>query len=170
MANTMQPLREEHKELFPRVMQIREAADGVGSAGPEALRRSVEEAEEFLFHHLIPHAKAEDAALYPEVERVLGAAGSAATMRRDHLEVVSLSEELAALRDRLSRGPAAADLQRDLRRVLYGLHAVVKLHFAKEEEVYLPLLEARLKAQEADALFAAMERAAGEAKRVATGH
>jgi len=28
--------------------------------------------------------------------------------------------------------------------VLYGLYAIVKLHFAKEEEVYLPILDQRL--------------------------
>jgi hypothetical protein len=37
-------------------------------------------------------------------------------------------------------GPDAEDLP-DLRRVLYGLHAVLRLHFAREEEVYLPLFE-----------------------------
>jgi hypothetical protein len=32
-------------------------------------------------------------------------------------------------------GPAAEDL-RDLRRSLYGLHAILTLHFAQEEELY----------------------------------
>ncbi len=50
------------------------------------------------------------------------------------------------------------------RRVLYGLYTLVKLHFAKEEEVYLPLLDARLKPAEAQAMFANMEKAAQEAK------
>jgi hypothetical protein len=48
--------------------------------------------------------------------------------------------------------------------VLYGLYAVVKIHFAKEEEVYLPILDARLTADEAHQLFEAMGRAAQEAR------
>ena len=53
---------------------------------------------------------------------------------------------------------------RSLRQVLYGLYALVKVHFAKEEEVYLPLLDARLSAAEAHQMFEAMETAAHEAK------
>jgi hypothetical protein len=47
---------------------------------------------------------------------------------------------------------------------LYGLYALVKVHFAKEEEVYLPLLDARLTTGEAHAMFEAMEAAAKAAK------
>ena len=56
--------------------------------------------------------------------------------------------------------------QAALRRVLYGLYALVKVHFAKEEEVYLPLLDARLAEGEAHAMFEAMEAVAKEAKGV----
>jgi hypothetical protein len=38
------------------------------------------------------------------------------------------------------------------------------VHFAKEEEIYLPLLEARLTGDEARELFTAMEHAAHEIK------
>ncbi len=44
--------------------------------------------------------------------------------------------------------------------MLYGLHTLVKVHFAKQEEIYLPLLEARLTAPEATELFGQMEAAA----------
>lgn len=51
-----------------------------------------------------------------------------------------------------------------LRRVLYGLYALVKVHFAKEEEVYLPILDARLTPETAHEMFAAMESAAHTAR------
>jgi hypothetical protein len=44
--------------------------------------------------------------------------------------------------------------------VLYGLHHLVKVHFAKEEEVYLPILDERLSPAEAEAMFAAMGQVA----------
>jgi len=53
-----------------------------------------------------------------------------------------------------------------LRRVLYGLSAIIKVHFAKEEEVYLPILDARLSAAEASQMFEAMEKAAQEANSI----
>ncbi len=34
-----------------------------------------------------------------------------------------------------AEGPGSEDLV-DLRRVLYGLHAILRLHFAQEEEAY----------------------------------
>ena len=53
---------------------------------------------------------------------------------------------------------------KELRRVLYGLYALVKVHFAKEEEIYLPLLDARLTPEDAHRMFEEMEMAAQEAK------
>jgi iron-sulfur cluster repair protein YtfE (RIC family) len=78
-------------------------------------------------------------------------------MRRDHLEVVRLTEQLGELRGRLHDGVLDPAGQRELRRVLHGLHAIVSLHFAKEEEVYLPLLDRELTAEEALSLFERME-------------
>jgi iron-sulfur cluster repair protein YtfE (RIC family) len=167
MATPTQPLREEHRELFPHIEQLRLAADRVGTDPPEDTRRAVDAAYGFLVGHLIPHAEAEDAALYPVVGRVMGAPEATATMRRDHVEVGRLTEELGTLRSRLATGAVDQALHQELRRVLYGLHALVRVHFAKEEEVYLPLLDARLTAAEAAALFQDMETAAGEAKRQA---
>ena len=41
----------------------------------------------------------------------------------------------------LDAGEPGPDELRDLRRVLYGLHAILRLHFAQEEQQLLPLLE-----------------------------
>jgi hypothetical protein len=85
-------------------------------------------------------------------------------MSRDHVEVGRLTAELGVLRAQLVAGPLALAQANALRAVLYGLYALVKVHFAKEEEVYLPLLDARLTEGEAHAMFEAMEAAAKEAK------
>ncbi|HAT43916.1 MAG TPA: hypothetical protein DCS90_02335 [Ktedonobacter sp.] len=84
--------------------------------------------------------------------------------RSDHVEVGRLTEELGSLRAHLVGTSMSASQEQALRRVLYGLSAVVTVHFAKEEEVYLPILDARLIADEAHQLFEAMERAAQEAR------
>ncbi len=65
-----------------------------------------------------------------------------APMSRGHVEIGRLVNVLSRLLATMpERGPEPADL-RHLRRVLYGLHAVLTLHFAQEEEAYLSLLDA----------------------------
>ena len=111
MNTLTQPLRDEHKELYPNVERIRQVAELTGS---EDVRRGVEEVYDFLAYHLKPHAEAEEAALYPAVQRALGSPDATLTMARDHVEVGRYIEELAALRD----GAQAEDLKRGpLRRV-----------------------------------------------------
>jgi iron-sulfur cluster repair protein YtfE (RIC family) len=166
MDTLTQPLRNEHEELRPHIERLRQAAEAVGNAPPAVLRDLLDEVYDFLVHHLIPHAQAEDAALYPVVARLMGATEATATMRRDHVEVGRLVDELQALRGQFAERAHDHEEAEALRRVLYGLYAVVKLHFAKEEEVYLPLLEARLTSDEAHTMFEHMEQAATEAKRM----
>jgi iron-sulfur cluster repair protein YtfE (RIC family) len=117
---------------------------------------------EFLAYHLVPHAQAEDVALYPAVQKALGSLDATRTMTRDHIEVGHYIAELAQLRQDLS--PQNFKM---LQRVLYGVYALVKVHFAKEEEVYLPILEERMTADEAAKMFETMESAASHAKRAA---
>lgn len=136
MAAFTQPLRDEHKELRPHVDMLRTVADSIGIAPIESLRQGLDEVCAFLTHQLIPHAE----------------------------EVGKLTEELVALRAALAHEPLGATNANDLRRVLYGLYALVSVHFAKEEEIYLPILDARLTVGTAQKLFAAMEEAAHEAK------
>lgn len=159
MNTLTQPLRDEHKELIPHIERILEVADSIPDAPLEQIRDGVKEVYEFLAYHLIPHAEAEDAALYPVVQQVLGSPDATRTMSRDHVEVGRYTAELADLQQELSTQNFKA-----LQRVLYGLYALVKVHFAKEEEVYLPILEERLSPVEAKEMFEAMERAASASK------
>jgi iron-sulfur cluster repair protein YtfE (RIC family) len=154
-----EPIRAEHRELLPHLEQLRAVGDAVGRVPGHELRIMVDEAYAFLTEHLVPHAHAEDAVLYPEVARHLGAPRATATMSRDHVEVGRLIADLATLR---AGGIGQVDAHRDaeLRRVCYGLYALVKTHFAKEEEIYLPLLDERLTTAEFAEVYARMERAA----------
>ncbi len=164
MANLTQPLREEHKELLPHIEAIRTAADAIGEAPLSELRPQIDEVYDFLAYHLLPHAQAEEAALYPVVGEVMGAPEATGTMSRDHVEVDRLIDELGQIRSSVSGSTLTVAQIKDLRRVLYGLYTLIKVHFAKEEEVYLPILDARLTPDKARRLFADMEEAAHQAK------
>ncbi len=164
MTSLTQPLRDEHAELFPHVDRIREIAEHIDRASDAEVRRDVDEVYDFLARHLIPHAQAEDAALYPAVQKTLGSPDATLTMSRDHVEVGRYVEELAALKAGIINGHLNSDQIRSLQRVLYGVYALVKVHFAKEEEIYLPLLDRTLSPEAARELFEKLEAAAGEAK------
>jgi iron-sulfur cluster repair protein YtfE (RIC family) len=159
-----QPLRDEHKELLPHVEKLKEVADLVGSTPGAALARGLREVTEFLTAQLIPHAQAEEGALYPAVQRVMAAGEATATMSRDHEEVGALSAELVSRSSQLPAGQIPEQDARELRRLLYGLYALVRVHFAKEEQVYLPLLDRSLSLEEGRALFTAMEKEAATAR------
>ena len=164
MNTLTQPLRDEHKELFPHVDRIRQVAELIGEASIAEVRSGVDEVYDFLANHLKPHAEAEEAALYPVVQKVLGSPDATKTMSRDHVEVGLNIDELALLRNGLTDNALTAAQVTSLRRVLYGVYALVKVHFAKEEEVYLPILDQRLTPESAQEMFEAMETAAHNAK------
>lgn len=164
MNTLTQPLRDEHKELFPHVDQIRQVAELIGDAPIAEIRSGVEQVYDFLANHLKPHAEAEEAALYPVVQKVLGSPDATKTMSRDHVEVGFYIEELASLRNGLTSDVLTTVQIKSLRRVLYGVYGLVKVHFAKEEEVYLPILDQRLTPESAQEMFEAMEAAAHTAK------
>jgi iron-sulfur cluster repair protein YtfE (RIC family) len=154
-----EPIRAEHRELKPRIDELGHTATWISTAPPPVVNEKVTAALEFLRDHLIPHAMAEEETLYPAVEGCMAAPGATDTMSRDHQEVVRLFEELAAIRDELADPPTEAQRDR-MAALLHGLHAIVVLHFAKEEEIYLPILDRSLSADEATLLFERMHASA----------
>jgi iron-sulfur cluster repair protein YtfE (RIC family) len=164
MASITQPLRDEHKELYPQVESLRLAGDAVYESLTSSAHAKIEDSYTFLTRQLLPHAQAEEKALYPMVQKAMGTAQATATMIRDHVEIDRLTQELRTLRVHKTQLSITFDQARALRRVLYGLYALVKVHFAKEEEIYLPLLDSKLSAEEAHTMFENMEAAAHEAK------
>jgi iron-sulfur cluster repair protein YtfE (RIC family) len=164
MSHPTLPLHEEHQTLLPEVEKLRQVADSIGELSDEALRGEFSTIYAFLTGALLPHASAEDQVLYPVVEEVMGAGGATATMSRDHVEVGRLISEFGLLRAKLTTRKLDAAEEKELRRILYGLYAVLKLHFAKEEEIYLPLLDEALAPERARAMFEQMEESAEAAR------
>ncbi len=131
----------EHRTLRPDLDRLRIAADRLGTAPPAEALESVRAAHRFLVDELLPHEEAEDAVLYPVFARVLGGADPTGTMSRAHVEIAHLVRRLGRLLDEVDPVDPAPDDLADLRRVLYGLHAILELHFAQEDEGYLSLVD-----------------------------
>jgi hemerythrin-like domain-containing protein len=145
------PLRTEHRHLMSGVEALRHAGDLVGAVSHEAGLEATERALSFVQRELVPHAENEEEFLYPKVAEALGGPRSTETMARDHAEVKRLAGQLARA--------AEEDDEPMMSRLLYGLYHVIELHFAKEEEIYLPLLEETLNKHEAEELFRRMHAA-----------
>jgi heavy metal translocating P-type ATPase len=130
-----------HRQLLPVIDRVRQVADRLGDVPPAVAREELDELRGLLEKRLLPHEAADDAALYPLVAKVIGGADPVGPMSRAHVEIRRLAGMLSRLVEELPEsGPTSADV-RDLRRVLYGLHAILRLHFAQEDESFLSLFE-----------------------------
>jgi heavy metal translocating P-type ATPase len=131
----------EHAALATDVEQLRRAADAIGVLPDEQAIQTAKEAYELLVTEVGPHERAEEEQLYPAVARVIGGSDPTGPMSRAHIEIAHLIRRIGAL---LPPGPNAtldADDLAELRRLLYGLHAILRLHNAQEEESYLSLAD-----------------------------
>ena len=70
-------------------------------------------------------------------------------------------EDLGRMRDRLGAGPVGRSEEMVLRRILYRMFSMIRVHLA-EEELYLGVLEHNLSVEEQDALARGMEHAGAE--------
>ena len=128
--------RFEHKEFAPEVLRIRTVADRLGQMTPDETRQELEAVRHFLLERLPEHEEEEEAIVYPVVAQAMGGEDPMSSMNRAHLEIAHLGRIFQQLVEELPvEGPSPEDLM-DLRRVLYGLHAILRLHFAQEEEAY----------------------------------
>jgi iron-sulfur cluster repair protein YtfE (RIC family) len=133
--------RAEHVKLRPDVDRIRTVADALDPDRPAESLAMVRDIDRFLVDELDPHEQAEDATLYPVLARVLGGNDPTGTMSRGHVEIAHQIRRLGHLLDDAEPdGPTADDIV-EMRRLLYGLHAILQLHFAQEDEGYMSLID-----------------------------
>src|SRR5689334_18484800 len=163
MLNLTQPLHEDHKNFLPQIENLCQVADELDEFPPLVLRERMDDIYRFLTRQLMPHAEAEERVLYSAIRKLLGFSQATAGMSRDHVEIERLVEEFATLRLFISDQGFLPARVPDVRRVLYGLYALIRVHFAKEDEIYFPLLDEKLNPEEAAQIFREME----EATRVA---
>jgi heavy metal translocating P-type ATPase len=132
-------LRIEHARLIPQLDGLREVADRLDTQAADDGLRSLREAEQFLVDEILPHEANDETEIYPRVNAILPGDDPMATMSRAHREIFHLVDLFQRqLTDLPANGPEPADIT-DLRRTLYGLHAILRLHFDQEEELYASL-------------------------------
>jgi len=129
----------EHEVIRADIEELRTTADSIGFTTPDQAMARVRRACRLLTDEIGPHEQAEERELYPALDRMLGSPEVTATMSRGHAEIARQARRLGQLVDDIgTEPPDDADLA-DLRALLYGLHAILRLHTTQEDENYLAL-------------------------------
>src|SRR6516225_2275183 len=135
-------LKTEHDELSPILERVRSAADRLGMIPADEVAGELADLNEMLREKLIPHERRDDAQVYPVLARLIGGDDPMAAMSMTHREIQNLARLLSRIEgDIPPEGPDTATVA-ELQRVLYGLDAVLRLHFAQEDEIYHSLADA----------------------------
>ncbi|MFJ5925026.1 heavy metal translocating P-type ATPase [Kitasatospora sp. NPDC092948] len=130
----------EHDDLRDVLEAVREAADRLTASNSADALAAVRRVDHLLTTRLLPHEDAEEHELYPALADALGGPETTATMSRAHTEIHRLAHRITThLAHADAAGALAPEQQDDLRACLYGLHSVLQLHFAQEEENYFSL-------------------------------
>jgi len=144
-AKTEQMLRRfdaEHDELRDTIGLLRDAADRLAAAPDETALEAIIRAHSVLTDRILPHEYAEETQLYPALAHPLGTGEATATMSRTHAEIQRLSDRIGAhLALAQNSGALSPEQVDDLLACLYGLYALLRLHFVQEEENYFTLAE-----------------------------
>lgn len=161
----MQSLRttsqDHHDRLQPHVDRLLVLAEMVGTVDCSAIHALFEDEYAFIVGQLVPHMEAIEATLYDRLERLMGGRHSMAPMRQEHEAMARLVEELGRYRDHIEGCAWSAVEGMALRRALYRLHALLKVHLA-EEELYLGVLDQNLSDEEKDVLARGIDHAMAE--------
>ena len=99
--------------------------------------------------------------LYGQLDRVMDGRHSMTPMRREHERLRGLIASLSRYREFVVDGHMSEGEEIGLRRVLYRLYAMLKVHLV-EEELYLGVLDRNLSAEEKDALAKGIDHAVAE--------
>jgi hemerythrin-like domain-containing protein len=151
-------LLEEHAGIMAEVRELRHAVRALDERGEAALdiaRPALAAVSRMMETRLKLHARKEDEALFPAIERVIGAAdGPTAVMREEHREIHSHADQfrrtlqelnevehpaIVAGGARLATQVAAGAGAEALRVTGAEIIRLLDLHFGKEETILFPM-------------------------------
>ncbi len=141
-AEAIERLHAEHEHLAPLLDQLTAVAARLPVLPPVEAVQALLQLDQRLRDELLPHEHADDREVYPAVAALLGGDDPMAAMSRTHREIFRLHRRLALAIEHVdAAAPALAEL-REVQRILHGLDAILRLHFAQEEEIYQGLARA----------------------------
>jgi Hemerythrin HHE cation binding domain. len=152
---------EHHETIEPHVDRLPELAEMIGHVTPEVFSATFQKECSFIIGRLVPHMEAIETTLYGRLEQVMDRRHSMAPMRREHEQLRGLFGSLCQYSELVAEESMSQSDEVGLRRVLYRLYAILKVHLA-EEELYLGVLDRNLSAEEKDLLAQGIDHANAE--------
>lgn len=160
-ASLPQTAHEHHAAIQPHVDRLPELAAIIDTAGSAEFAAAFEHECAFVTGQLVPHMEAIETTLYGQMERLMERRHSMAPMREEHAVLRRLISSLCGYRAMSLAGALSPEEAIGLRRVLYRLYAILKVHLA-EEELYLRVLDHNLTTEEKAALAVGIRHATAE--------
>jgi iron-sulfur cluster repair protein YtfE (RIC family) len=161
MTHTLpQVAHEHHARILASVNQFPAMADALLEHGGVAVQPELATTRDFLNGTLLPHMAASERSVYPELERMLQNRHSMAPLRREHEEIRALVSRFSTLVADLHGTPIGLASALAIRRVLFHLYTLLKIHLA-EEEAYLHIVDHGVPEDVGELLAAAMEHPIG---------
>lgn len=130
-------LQVQHASASAVVEEVSAVADRLSTQAPDI--GPVWRLLERLHAELLPHERDDEQLLVPLVARTLGQ-GATVSLSRTHAEIEHQVGRLQRLLEELQKEPVQADDITELRRLLYGLYGVLRLHNAQEDETAFSLI------------------------------
>lgn len=182
----IQHLLEEHALIMNEMAALRAAVDDLGARRDAAVpdvRPVLQRIGEVMETRLAWHARKEEDALFPAMERIIGDEGPTAVMRMEHEDIhgqgrllrATLRElnevehpRLDATREQLRRSIAEGASAAAFRDLAERILQLVDMHFAKEEQILFPMAERLLEPavlDEVSAAMSALDEADSDARR-----
>ncbi|HEY3334082.1 MAG TPA: hemerythrin domain-containing protein [Candidatus Limnocylindrales bacterium] len=157
MTQTLpQVAHEHHERILVHVDRLPQMADGLLTPDADTATADVVAAHAFFVGTLVPHVDAAERSLYPELERLFQNRHSMAPMRKEHDEIRRLVGAYGTLTADVKDGRISLGRTLALRRVIFQLYALLKVHLA-EEDAYLRIIDRGAGAEMGDAIAAALE-------------
>lgn len=125
-----------HQSLRPHVNELAALAARLDTLEPSDARAQLERLRDMLEEKLLPHEQEEQQTAYPLFGKFLKDEDPTGPLIQTHHEIRRLTRLFGRRVAQLPPEGLRPEELRDLRRVLYSLHAILSLHFAQEEELY----------------------------------
>ena len=151
-----QAAHEHHERILAHVDRMPEMADALLTAHADDARSEIASLFAFFEGTLLPHIDAAERSVYPELERMFQNRHSMRPMRTEHDEIRRLVGEFGTLSADVREGRMSLGRSLALRRVMFRLYALLKIHLA-EELLYGHMIEHGASVEDEAALATAME-------------
>ncbi len=147
--------------MMPYVDALPELAEMLDRSATAEFRERFEQECEFILGQIVPHSQAIEETLYPQLAELMDKRHSMQPMREEHERLRDLIQSMCRYRADVARGQLDEVDLIGLRRILYRLFTLMKVHLA-EEELYLRVIDRDLSDEDRDVLSRGMDHASAE--------